>query len=92
MLVCAPAGFGIYLNRKFDGAPPFRACGVFFRTMGPVYGHQIAGRWWYDTFVPFITGELGFLEADLHPCYFFRLETQRGPTVEDNRGINTTKT
>ena len=44
VLARAPAGFGMYLNRKFDGAPPFRACDVFFRTKRPVCGHPIAGR------------------------------------------------
>ena len=81
VLARAPAGFGVYLNRRFDDAPLFRACNIFFRTMGPVYGHLVAGRWWYDTFVPFITGALDFLETDLHPRFFFRPEIDAPPTL-----------
>jgi hypothetical protein len=81
VLARPPPGFDVYLRRKYDGAPPFRAYDVFFQIIRPLYGHPVAGRWWNETFLTFIVGELGFEVSDFHPSFLFRREIDAPPTL-----------
>ena len=68
-----------YLVRRF-GEAPYDPSKHLFEVLGPVYGHPIAGNWWYQTLIPFVL-ELGFQATDYHPCFFVRPEDDGPPTI-----------